>query len=96
MNEHSEPRRSLDDSCDLSVAPAKKKVSLPVSRNRTIISFGRTLRDRDRILDLRPPLPGHSVVDTPPDRATGSQMLLQFLRKYATGLNVLSLIDSLV
>jgi hypothetical protein len=41
-------------------------------RDRPIGNPGRTLGNRDGILDLGPPLPGDGVVDAAPDGPTGA------------------------
>ena len=75
---------------------AEEEVSLPMARDRAILSLSGALGDGDRVLDLGSPLSGDVVVNAAPDRPPGSQMLLQLLRQNTAGLHEQGLVDRLV
>jgi hypothetical protein len=84
LDKNSEPCRTLNDSGDLSDTSTKEKVSLPMAGNRAIFNLGWAFGDRDRILDLRPPLTGDVIMHAATDRPPGSKMLLQLFGEHAT------------
>jgi hypothetical protein len=72
---------------------AEEQVALPVSRDGAVLDLGRTLGDRDHVLDVPAPLDMPLALAA---IAAGSQLLGQLPAQLAAGLHIQRAVDRLV